>query len=578
MVQGGDFSTGNGRGGESIYGGTFEDENFVKRHDQPFLLSMANRGKNTNGSQFFILTKASPHLDGSHVVFGHVISGQEIVKEIEKLPVDSHNSRPLKDVTISNCGELVPQLKNKAESKGRVESKEEAEKDDKEIKEKKSKRKKRAHSSSSSANDSSSSGTSSESSSESSSSGSSSSDSSSSDSEHDDKHTKQLKLKKKHHHLKHKLKKRRHSGGGGREDDDDDQTTKKKMKKEMKKKSKKLKKEKKEKNKMKKKEFKEPNDLPSNETKEPEVIEDKPTDEIDPNCSVKAGEIPDVPTNNFLSRDIPRKEESAVTELPKKIVNSNDDVFARREERRKNNGVLTSSGRKIKGRGSLRYRTPSPSVHKSGTETPPHWKSAQSRLKSIDQVLKGRNDREIHSNRRASRDFDFRQERRSSFHDDRRWGSDRPRGGQNFRDQIDRFKRNRNDRNSDRFDHRKNGFNDHSHHVHRHENREEADNRLSRDLSSRFVESNTVQVGLTERRRHSEERKKNGEERVQTTEEGGNREEETKDRHDHRKGSVERVSSAFKHSGGDRREERKSHTEDSHDKREQNDSVVCESF
>ncbi|CAO2635443.1 Peptidyl-prolyl cis-trans isomerase G [Lemmus lemmus] len=80
MVQGGDFSEGNGRGGESIYGGFFEDKSFAVKHNKEFLLSMANRGKDTNGSQFFITTKRTPHLDGHHVVFGQVISGQEVVR------------------------------------------------------------------------------------------------------------------------------------------------------------------------------------------------------------------------------------------------------------------------------------------------------------------------------------------------------------------------------------------------------------------------------------------------------------------------------------------------------------------
>ena len=72
MVQSGDFSEGNGKGGESIYNGMFEDEGFAMKHEEPFLLSMANKGPNTNGSQFFITTAAAPHLDGVHVVFGQV--------------------------------------------------------------------------------------------------------------------------------------------------------------------------------------------------------------------------------------------------------------------------------------------------------------------------------------------------------------------------------------------------------------------------------------------------------------------------------------------------------------------------
>ncbi|XP_057325218.1 peptidyl-prolyl cis-trans isomerase G [Microplitis mediator] len=116
MIQGGDFSVGNGTGGESIYGGTFPDENFSVHHTKPFLLSMANRGKDTNGSQFFITTQPAPHLDNVHVVFGEVVSGQEVVSHIEDLPVD-RMSRPLQDAKIAKCGELV--LKVKAKSKKR---------------------------------------------------------------------------------------------------------------------------------------------------------------------------------------------------------------------------------------------------------------------------------------------------------------------------------------------------------------------------------------------------------------------------------------------------------------------------
>ncbi|KAL7062274.1 hypothetical protein AAHC03_01853 [Spirometra sp. Aus1] len=109
MIQGGDFSKGDGTGGESIYGGTFADENLTTPHDRPFLLSMANRGPNTNGSQFFITTAPASHLNGKHVVFGHVLSGQEVVAKIEAVPIaDTKNYRPIKPVIIENCGELVP--------------------------------------------------------------------------------------------------------------------------------------------------------------------------------------------------------------------------------------------------------------------------------------------------------------------------------------------------------------------------------------------------------------------------------------------------------------------------------------
>ncbi|KAJ3152939.1 hypothetical protein HDU86_005394 [Geranomyces michiganensis] len=106
MLQGGDFTTGDGKGGESIYGGEpFKDESFDLKHDKEFLLSMANRGKDTNGSQFFITTVPTPHLDNKHVVFGRVVSGQALVREVEALPVDK-KSRPHDPVVIANCGEL----------------------------------------------------------------------------------------------------------------------------------------------------------------------------------------------------------------------------------------------------------------------------------------------------------------------------------------------------------------------------------------------------------------------------------------------------------------------------------------
>eukprot|EP00928_Gymnodinium_smaydae_P079549 TRINITY_DN63451_c0_g1_i1.p2 TRINITY_DN63451_c0_g1~~TRINITY_DN63451_c0_g1_i1.p2 ORF type:complete len:308 (-),score=62.77 TRINITY_DN63451_c0_g1_i1:43-966(-) len=104
MCQGGDFTRGNGTGGESIYGEKFRDENFKMKHTRPGILSMANSGPNSNGSQFFICTVPTPHLDGKHVVFGHVVSGLEVVKKMEA--VGSSSGKTSRKVTIKDCGEV----------------------------------------------------------------------------------------------------------------------------------------------------------------------------------------------------------------------------------------------------------------------------------------------------------------------------------------------------------------------------------------------------------------------------------------------------------------------------------------
>jgi peptidyl-prolyl isomerase D len=133
MIQGGDFTAGNGTGGESIYGEKFEDENFELKHEKPFLLSMANAGPGkchfrsipkhpltvllgTNGSQFFVTTVPTPHLDGKHVVYGEVLGGKSIIRTIENAPTGS-NDKPNKECIIVDCGELTGEEYDKAAEK-----------------------------------------------------------------------------------------------------------------------------------------------------------------------------------------------------------------------------------------------------------------------------------------------------------------------------------------------------------------------------------------------------------------------------------------------------------------------------
>ncbi|OMJ25979.1 Peptidyl-prolyl cis-trans isomerase [Smittium culicis] len=104
MLQGGDFTNHNGTGGKSIYGTKFADENFQLKHTEPYLLSMANAGPNTNGSQFFITVDRTSWLDGKHVVFGKVVEGADVVRKVESY--GSQSGKTSQRVTIDDCGQL----------------------------------------------------------------------------------------------------------------------------------------------------------------------------------------------------------------------------------------------------------------------------------------------------------------------------------------------------------------------------------------------------------------------------------------------------------------------------------------
>ncbi|KAJ3321591.1 peptidyl-prolyl cis-trans isomerase cpr6 [Blyttiomyces sp. JEL0837] len=215
MIQGGDFTKHNGTGGESIYGGPFADESFDRKHTEAFQLSMANKGPNTNGSQFFITSGPTKHLDGKHVVFGRLISGQEVFRQIERLPTDP-NDRPYDSVVITNCNELIRTSAPAAASERQLVDKRESVSSSKAVpKEENTKSKRRRSPSPSSDSDSSSS-----------SSDSDSSSSSSSDSDDSDKGKKKSKAKKKSSKGKGSKKSKKSRKEKKRKSDDEDEDEK----------------------------------------------------------------------------------------------------------------------------------------------------------------------------------------------------------------------------------------------------------------------------------------------------------------------------------------------------------------
>ncbi|XP_077929163.1 NK-tumor recognition protein isoform X2 [Halichoerus grypus] len=294
---------GNGKGGESIYGGYFKDENFILKHDRAFLLSMANRGKHTNGSQFFITTKPAPHLDGVHVVFGLVISGFEVIEQIENLKTDAA-SRPYADVRVIDCGVL-------------------ATKSTKDVFEKK--RKKPTHSEDSD-----------------SSSNSSSSSESSSESEIEHERSRRRKHKRRPK-VKHSKKRRKEASSSE---------------------------EPRNKHIMSPKGHSERSDTNEKRSVDSNAKREKPV--------VRPEEIPPVPENRFLlRRDMP-----LVTVEPEPKIPDVTPVVSDQKP------SVSKSGRKIKGRGTIRYHTPprsrscSESDDDDSSETPPHWKEEMQRLRA----------------------------------------------------------------------------------------------------------------------------------------------------------------------------------------------------
>ncbi|CAH6777574.1 NK-tumor recognition protein isoform X2 [Phodopus roborovskii] len=303
MIQGGDFSEGNGKGGESIYGGYFKDENFILKHDRAFLLSMANRGKHTNGSQFFITTKPAPHLDGVHVVFGLVISGFEVIEQIENLKTDAA-SRPYADVRVIDCGVLATKLTKDVFEK---------------------KRKKPTHSEDSD----------------------SSSNSSSSSESLSESEVEQERVRKRRQKRRPKV---RHTKKRRKERSASEEAKRKRT--------------------LSPEGYSERSDVNEKRSGDSNAKREKPV--------VRPEEIPPVPENRFLlRRDMP-----AVAVEPEPNIPDVAPVVSDQKP------SVSKSGRKIRGRGTIRYHTPprsrshSESEDEDSSETPPHWKEEMQRLRS----------------------------------------------------------------------------------------------------------------------------------------------------------------------------------------------------
>lgn len=401
MIQGGDITDKNGKGGDSIYDGSFADENLRLAHDEPYLLSMANRGPDTNKSQFFITTNEAPHLDGKHVVFGRVISGLDTILKIERQEVDSR-SRPLKKVLIEDCGQLIldeipVQVTDKIQKQDDLKrrSLSRSPRNDKSLKRRRSRSISSRSSSCSSSScssssssphsrrrhrrcDSSSSGSESDSSS---SSGSSSGSSSSSVSGKD--HTRCISSSGSSSSSSSNASSSSRSTSSSSSSSGSPSKTTRNSKAHRRSKA-----------------SSQNQSVPSEVKKEAKKSDDESEEDtyVNPHykCSVKREEIPEVPINKFLMRGPPKsKKEIPMDEEPDEIIKAPFEVdLSKFEDLPEDNSTTTNSaalksqvkptehvvsrsGRVMKGRGTFRFRTPSP-TH-SNTDRRPSYSSRSRR-------------------------------------------------------------------------------------------------------------------------------------------------------------------------------------------------------